>query len=104
MLSVPLRYLSPPLWACIITVPDAAEPHYVVRFYKDSSSKRAWLLDMQGNKVPLQHQPVVFGSLAIVPIDKVLMSGGSWLHGDIKYAIELHDKLTDYRLTGLLLL
>lgn len=46
-----------------------------MRFYKDPKTNRAWLLDMQGNKVPLKQQPVVFGNLTVVPVDKVLMSG-----------------------------
>lgn len=52
----------------------AAEPHYIVRYY-DPKTTKAWLVDMQGNKVPLTQQPVVFGNLTIVPIDKALMSG-----------------------------
>ncbi len=46
-----------------------------MRFYKDPKTNKAWLLDMQGNKVPLKQQPVVFGNLTIVPVDTVLMSG-----------------------------
>lgn len=47
----------------------------MVRFYNDPRTRKAWLVDMQGNKVPLSQQPVVFGNLTIVPIDKALMSG-----------------------------
>lgn len=46
-----------------------------MRFYKDPSTNRARLQDMQGNKVQLTQQPIVFGRLTIVPVDKVLMSG-----------------------------
>lgn len=59
----------------MVLLPAAAEVHYVVRFFKDPKTNKAWLLDMQGNKVPLKQQPVVFGNLTIVPVDKVLMSG-----------------------------
>jgi hypothetical protein len=58
----------------LVLVP-AAEVHYIMRFYKDPSTNRARLQDMQGNKVQLKQQPVVIGSLTIVPVDKVLMSG-----------------------------
>lgn len=53
----------------------AAEPNYIVRFFKDRSTNKAWLQDMQGNKVPLNRQAVVEGNLTLVPVDKVLMSG-----------------------------
>jgi hypothetical protein len=68
-----IRAQSEPL--CVVLLPAAAEVHYVVRFFKDPKTNKAWLLDMQGNKVPLKQQPVVFGNLTIVPVDKVLMSG-----------------------------
>lgn len=58
-----------------------AEQHYVVRYMKDPATNKAWLVDMQGNKVHLKQQPVELGKLTVVPIDKVLMSGmwaGRW--------------------------
>jgi hypothetical protein len=54
---------------------SAAEPNYVVRFFKDRNTNKAWVQDMQGNKVPLSQQPIVEGNLTLVPVDKVLMSG-----------------------------
>lgn len=60
---------------CCLSCIAAGEVHYIVRFYKDPKSNRAWLQDMQGNKVPLKQLQVVFGNLTIVPVDKVLMSG-----------------------------
>lgn len=47
----------------------------MVRYLRDPATKKAWLVDMQGNKVHLKQQPVVLGKLTVVPVDKVLMSG-----------------------------
>jgi hypothetical protein len=59
----------------LLVLAPAAEVHYILRFFKDPSTNRAWLQDMQGNKVQLKQQPVVFGNLTLVPVEKVLMSG-----------------------------
>lgn len=78
-------------------ITKTAEPNYVVRFFKDRNTNKAWVQDMQGNKVPLSQQPVVEGNLTLVPIDKVLMSGSYFrsfadamrLHAQLSKADEL---------------
>jgi hypothetical protein len=48
--------------------------NYVLRFYRNSSA--AWVEDVQGNEAQLEQLPLQFGRISVIPISRVLMSGG----------------------------
>jgi hypothetical protein len=52
----------------------AADVNYVLRFYRNSSA--AWVRDAQGNNALLEKLPLTFGRISVIPINRVLMSGG----------------------------
>jgi hypothetical protein len=52
----------------------AADVNYVLRFYRNASM--AWVKDVQGNDVKLEQKPLQFGRISVIPINKVLLSGG----------------------------
>ncbi|WIA40271.1 hypothetical protein OEZ86_013644 [Tetradesmus obliquus] len=61
------------------TLAVTADFNYVLRFYKGSG--RVWVKDVQGNDVPIKQKPIQFGQLSVIPIDRVLMSGGYFFNG-----------------------
>ncbi|KAF6254009.1 hypothetical protein COO60DRAFT_360168 [Scenedesmus sp. NREL 46B-D3] len=61
------------------TLAVTADFNYVLRFYKGNG--RVWVKDVQGNDVTIKRQPIQFGQLSVVPIDRVLMSGGYFFNG-----------------------
>jgi hypothetical protein len=48
--------------------------NYVLRFYRNASA--AWVKDVQGNDAMLTQLPLTFGRISVIPINRVLMSGG----------------------------
>eukprot|EP00878_Enallax_costatus_P000076 GHUV01000102.1.p1 GENE.GHUV01000102.1~~GHUV01000102.1.p1 ORF type:complete len:439 (+),score=109.93 GHUV01000102.1:125-1441(+) len=71
------------------TIAATADENYILKFYKEAGPKglRVWVEDVQNNTVTLSKEPVVFNRVAIIPIDKVLMSGGYFFSGEdaLKY-------------------
>lgn len=61
------------------TLAVTADFNYVLRFYKGSG--RVWVKDVQGNDVTIKQKPIQFGQLSVIPIDRVLMSGGYFFNG-----------------------
>jgi hypothetical protein len=64
------------------TLAVTADFNYVLRFYKGSG--RVWVKDVQGNDVTIKSKPIQFGQLSVIPIDKVLMSGGYFFNGLVR--------------------
>lgn len=52
----------------------AADVNYALRFYRNSSA--AWVKDTQGNDALLEARPLQFGRISVIPISRVLLSGG----------------------------
>jgi hypothetical protein len=65
------------------TLAVTADFNYVLRFYKGNG--RVWVKDVQGNDVTTKRKPIQFGQLSVIPVDRVLMSGGYFFNGLVSW-------------------
>ncbi|KAF6261444.1 hypothetical protein COO60DRAFT_785857 [Scenedesmus sp. NREL 46B-D3] len=61
------------------TLAVTADVNYVLRFYRNSSA--AWVKDAQGKEALLEQPPLQFGRISVIPINRVLLSGGYFFGG-----------------------
>lgn len=63
---------------------DCADAALLLLLRLLQEGSRVWVKDVQGNDITITKKPILFGDVSIIPIDKVLMSGGYFFTGKVR--------------------